>query len=325
MENTNLCNARNAKSDEFYTLLKDIADELNHYKGHFRNKIVLCNCDNPESSNFWRYFHLNFAELGLKKLIATFYSTDVPVYKMEYAGCDDDDIKSGVITYLEGNGDFRSEECLDVLDEADIVVTNPPFSLFREYFTTLIEHKKSFLIWGNNNAITYRDVFPLLQSNLVWLGCTVNKTCTFRVGSGYEYDEKLTNQINDGYKYGKVSAISIFTNLDHDKRYEPFKLSKCYHPSEYPKYDNYDAIEVKRTELIPGDYDGIMGVPITFLGKYNSEQFEIVGFANGNFRTNASDELKKLLNYTGTFKDKGGCPLINGRLVYPRILIRRKQ
>lgn len=211
-KNDNLHKAKDAKNDEFYTRIEDVAEELRHYKKHFAGKVVLCNCDDPTWSAFWRYFHLNFAELGLKKLISTHYGRTEPTYKMEYEGGDDNNVEVGVKTPLEGNGDFRNKECLDLLDECDIVVTNPPFSLFREYVGTLMERGKKFIIWGNNNAITYKEFFPLLKENRVWLGYTANKTCAFRVAEGYRFDEKLTAQYNDGFKYGKVPVISVFTN-----------------------------------------------------------------------------------------------------------------
>ena len=276
--NTNLHKAKDAKNDEFYTQLTDVAKELMHYKDHFKDKIVFCNCDDPTWSAFWKYFHLNFEVLGLKKLISTHYDREEATYKMEYAGGDDNDIEVGVKTPLEGNGDFRNQECLDLLDEADIVVTNPPFSLFREYVACLMEHDKKFIIWGNNNAITYKEFFPLLKDNKVWLGYIVNQTCVFRLSDEYmKWDVKVTEQMNDGHKYGKCPAISVFTNLDVLKRHEKLILWKNYSPEEYPKYVNYDAIEVHDIATIPMDYDGVMGVPITFLTKYNPYQFEIIG------------------------------------------------
>lgn len=288
-KNDNLHKAKDAKNDEFYTRIEDVAEELRHYKKHFAGKVVLCNCDDPTWSAFWRYFHLNFAELGLKKLISTHYDRTEPTYKMEYEGGDDNNVELGVKTSLEGNGDFRNKECLDLLDECDIVVTNPPFSLFREYVGTLMERGKKFIIWGNNNAITYKEFFPLLKENRVWLGYTANKTCAFRVAEGYRFDEKLTAQYNDGFKYGKVPAISVFTNLDIQKRHEKLILWQRYYDDNgnplpdteerYPHYDNYDAINVDKVADIPVDYRGVMGVPITFLDKYNPEQFEIVGMS----------------------------------------------
>lgn len=291
-KNDNLHKAKDAKNDEFYTRIEDVAEELRHYKKHFAGKVVFCNCDDPTWSAFWRYFHLNFAELGLKKLISTHYDRTEPTYKMEYEGGDDNNVEVGVKTSLEGNGDFRNKECLDLLDESDIVVTNPPFSLFREYVGTLMERSKKFIIWGNNNAITYKEFFPLLKENRVWLGYTANKTCAFRVAEGYRFDEKLTAQYNDGFKYGKVPAISVFTNLDIQKRHEKLILWQRYYDNDgnplldaeehYPHYDNYDAINVDRVADIPVDYKGVMGVPITFLDKYNPEQFEVVGFGQGD-------------------------------------------
>lgn len=333
-KNDNLHKAKDAKNDEFYTLLSSVSEELRHYKQHFADKIVFCNCDDPTWSAFWRYFHLNFAELGLKKLISTHYDRTEPTYKMEYEGGDDNDVEVGVKTPLEGNGDFRSQECLNLLDECDIVVTNPPFSLFREFVGTLMEHDKKFIIWGNNNAITYKEFFPLLKENRVWLGYTANKTCAFRVAEGYRFDEKLTAQYNDGFKYGKVPAISVFTNLDIQKRHEKLILWQRYYDDNgnplpdaeerYPHYDNYDAINVGKVADIPIDYQGVMGVPITFLDKYNPEQFEIVGLLNSSSESLAGikelriyDEFKEV-KQDGSFtkatgKKTRGNPVINGK------------
>lgn len=260
-KNANLHKAKDAKNDEFYTQLTDVARELMHYKAHFKDKIVLCNCDDPTWSAFWKYFHLNFAELGLKKLISTHYDREEATYKMEYTGGDDNDIEVGVKTPLEGNGDFRNKECLDLLDECDIVVTNPPFSLFREYVAVLMEHEKKFLIIGNKNAITYKEFFPLLKDNEVWIGCTNVKEFLQPDGS-----------------IKKFGNIGWFTNLDVAKRHEKLILWKNYTPEEYQTYDNYSAINVDKVSEIPCDYDGVMGVPITFLDRYNPEQFEVVGY-----------------------------------------------
>ena len=257
--------AKDAKNDEFYTQLTDVAKELMHYKAHFKDKIVLCNCDDPTWSAFWKYFHLNFAELGLKKLISTHYDREEATYKMEYTGGDDNDIEVGVKTPLEGNGDFRNQECLDLLDESDIVVTNPPFSLFREYVAVLMKHEKKFLIIGNKNAITYKEFFPLLKDDEVWIGCTNVKEFLQPDGS-----------------IKKFGNIGWFTNLDVAKRHEKLILWKKYTPEEYPDFDNYDAINVDKVSEIPCDYDGVMGVPITFLDKYNPEQFEIIGLGIAN-------------------------------------------
>lgn len=293
VKNTNLHKAKNAKNDEFYTQLTDVAKELMHYKKHFKDKIVFCNCDDPTWSAFWKYFHLNFAELGLKKLISTHYDREEATYKMEYTGGDDNDIDVGVKTPLEGNGDFRSQECLDLLDECDIVVTNPPFSLFREYVAVLMEHEKKFLIIGNKNAITYKEFFPLLKDDEVWIGCTNVK-------------EFLQPDGNIGW----------FTNLDVAKRHEKLILWKKYTPEEYPTYDNYDAINVDKVSEIPCDYDGVMGVPITFMDKYNPIDFEIIGadeaegtgFSNGLYIQGS--------RYKQCYA--------NGKRIYKRIFIRRK-
>ena len=330
MNNKILRKAKNAKNDEFYTQLSDVSEELRHYKKHFKGKTVFCNCDDPTWSAFWKYFHLNFEVLGLKKLISTHYDKDEPTYKMVQEGGDDNDIKVCVKTLLQGNGDFRNQECIELLKESDIVVTNPPFSLFREYIAQLMEYGKEFIIWGNNNAITYKEIFPLLKDNKIWLGYLCNKTCIFRVGNNYKFDDKITNEINDGYKYGKVPAISVFTNLDIKKRHENLikELHKKYSPDEYPKYDNYDAINVNKVVNIPVDYDGVMGVPITFLGKYNPNQFEIIGGFNGYKEcdyensllcgsiTEYIDKNEKIKKWTG--------PTVNKKSLYYRILIRKK-
>lgn len=299
--NTNLHKAKTAKNDEFYTQLTDVSKELMHYKQHFKNKIVLCNCDNPTWSAFWKYFHLNFSVLGLKKLISTHYDKNEPTYEMEYTGGDDNDIEVGVKTPLEGNGDFRNQECLDLLDEADIVVTNPPFSLFREYVSILMEHKKKFIVIGNQNAITYKVFFPLLKDDKVRLGFTHPKEFRQRDGT-----------------VKKFGNICWFTNLNIKKRHEELILVKKYagHEDEYPTYDNYDAIEVSKVANIPLDYDGVMGVPITFLDKYSPDQFEILGATES--------EGKGFSN--GLWKEESGVarPLIKGERKYARILIRNK-
>ena len=281
--NANLHKAKDAKNDEFYTQLTDVAKELMHYKAHFKDKIVLCNCDDPTWSAFWKYFHLNFAELGLKKLISTHYDREEVTYKMEYTGGDDNDIEVGVKTPLEGNGDFRNKECLDLLDECDIVVTNPPFSLFREYVAVLMEHKKNFLIIGNMNAITYKEVFPLIRDNQMWVGA--NEKGGTRKGNSMcftvpdDYSGKTIDV--DGVPMAQVSAW-WYTNMDFAKRHEKYIFWKEYNPIDYPTYDNYDAIDCGRSNEFPINYDGVVGVPISFLnGFYNPDQFEIVAFRKG--------------------------------------------
>ena len=282
--NTNLHKAKEAKNDEFYTQLTDVAKEMMHYKQHFKDKIVLCNCDDPTWSAFWKYFHLNFEALGLKKLISTHYDREEATYKMEYTGGDDNNIEAGVKTPLEGNGDFRNKECLDLLDEADIVVTNPPFSLFREYVACLMEHNKKFLIIGNMNAITYKEIFPLIREDKMWVGA--NEKGGTRKGNSmcFTVPDGFTGKTIDvdGVPMAQVSAW-WFTNLDFAKRHQKYIFWKNYTPEEYPKYDNYDAIDCGHSDRVPCDYDGVIGVPISFLnGFYNPEQFEIVAFRKGD-------------------------------------------
>ena len=288
MTSANLKRARNTKNDEFYTKIADVSKEMKHYTEYFKDKIVYCNCDDSKHSAFWRYLHLNFDELGLKKLISTHYDKDEPTYKKEYTGGDDNDIEVGIKTPLEGNGDFRNQECLEILDEADIIVTNPPFSLFREYIAVLMEHEKKFLIIGNKNAITYKDFFPLLKNEDVWIGHT-------------SPSEFITP--DGGIK--KFGNIGWFTNLGIAKRNEKLVLQKNYTPEKYSRYDNYDAINVNKLSDIPVDYDGVMGVPISIMDHYNPEQFEIVGFKKG-------DDGKDLV-----FTREG-----ETRVPYVRILIR---
>ena len=309
MANANLSNAKRAKNDEFYTQLSDIENELRHYKNHFSGKVVYCNCDDVRESNFFRFFQKKFNDYGLKKLITTSYNENghgsVLIYEGDTNGngkLDDAEIK---VSELKGNGDFRSEECIELLKEADIVVTNPPFSLFGEYISTLVQYDKKFLVIGNNNAITYKEIFPLIKENKLWLGFSDNKTMEFVMPDSYEKYNYIDKK---GRKIGKVPAISWFTNLEHSKRNDEIILYKKYTSEEFPKYDNYDAIEVSRVCEIPKDYNGVMGVPITFLGKYNPSQFEIVGDA-----CNGSDSIYDL------FK-----PRLNNKFIYKRILIRKK-
>ena len=304
--NANLHKAKNAKNDEFYTQLTDVSKELMHYKQHFRDKVVFCNCDDPTWSAFWKYFHLNFSALGLKKLISTHYDKTEPTYKMEYTGGDDNDIEVGVKTPLEGNGDFRNQECIDLLDEADIVVTNPPFSLFREYVACLMEHEKKFLIIGNQNAITYKEIFPLFRANVIWMGYH-NGDMSFTVPDDSEPRATRFWIDSNGQKWRSIGNAMWVTNLDIQKRHEKIVLWKNYTFDEYPKYDNYDAINVNKVSEIPCDYDGVMGVPITFLDKYNPEQFEILGIAN-----------------SARWIDYECYTLIDGKKIYNRLIIRKK-
>ena len=314
MANNDLNNARLAKADEFYTQLSDIEKEMVHYKEFFNGKIVYCNCDDARESNFFKFFFNNFESLGLKKLIATGYKADGKGVKVVYEGdkigrfmADGEEV---VVTELEGNGDFRSAECIELLKESDVVVTNPPFSLFREYIAQLMKYGKKFLIIGNQNAITYKEIFPYIKENKLWLGVSISSgDREFRIPDNYVVRSKSLRIDENGNKYVRVVGVRWFTNIPHDKRNAPLDLYKKYSEAEYPKYDNYDAINVNKTIDIPMDYDGVMGVPITFLDKYCPAQFEILGIANN-------------VRWIGDFP----ClTIIKGEKVYNRILIRRKK
>lgn len=304
-KNSNLTKAKKAKNDEFYTQITDIEKELVHYHGQLRDKVVFCNCDDPEWSNFWRYFDLNFDHIGLKGLIATHYDPEKPTYKLEIRRDPVTGVKlPPVRTDLKQNGDFRSPECVELLKECDVVVTNPPFSLFREYVAQLMQYGKKFIIIGNMNAITYKEIFPLIKDNQMWAGANSKggsrrgNSLLFPVPDDFESKSLV---MFDGKRCAQVSAW-WFTNVDLAKRHEPLTLFRRYYddPSKYPHYDNYDAINVDKN-------DGVMGVPISFLDKYCPEQFEILGIAN-------SARWIEYECYT----------LINGRRIYNRILIRRK-
>lgn len=353
MAQLGLSAAKTAKKDDFYTEMSDIERELQHYWSHFRGKVVFCNCDDPYESNFFKYFALHFNHLGLKKLICTCYNgspvqgneliidfgdfSDEPkkvAFKVEITEVKDlngdgaldlSDVRyllqnnKNVISILK-TGDFRDPECIELLNEADIIVTNPPFSLFREYIALLMKYEKKFLIVGHQNAITYKEVFSLLQSNQVWLGYG------FKGGAAHffsPYEDKATagdhreNMI-------RVSGVNWFTNLEIPKRNEDLDLVCRYSPEEYPHYDNYNAINVSKTQDIPCNYEGIMGVPITFLDKYNPNQFEIVWQASGNTRASAPSSVLKEVGYKSVPEDRGGCGVVNGKRQYSRILIRNK-
>ena len=315
-KNNNLHTAKATKNDEFYTQLEDIENELKYYKDYFNGKVVYCNCDgflNKEKSNFFIYFSLNYEFLGLKGLICTKYNPNGKGKKYEYYGDlngnnypDEEEVFT---SELEGDGDFRSEECIELLKKCDIVCTNPPFSLFRQYVAQLFEYKKNFLIIGNVNAISYKEVFPLIKENKMWLGVSsFNKGMYFGVPDDYTYaDTYKFDRERNGKKVMRVSSICWFTNLDHKKRHEELVLYKKYNEEEYPKYDNYDAIEVSKVTDIPMDYYGVMGVPITFLDKYCPEQFEIVG----QMMTTKVTEF----NF--------GYPYIDGKKKFARLLIKR--
>ena len=337
--NSSLNAAIKAKQDEFYTQLPDIENELKHYKKHFKDKAVFCNCDDPYESNFFKYFAMNFNALGLKKLIATCYSCS-PVAERQLTLFDDDNIKptktgvphkivitevadlngdgatslsdvewllkndKNVLTRLEGDGDFRSKECVELLNEADIVVTNPPFSLFRDYIAQLLKYDKKFLVIGQQNAIHYVDIFREIKANKLWIGYKFGDM-SFQVPDYFEPRETRYWQDETGQKWRSMGNICWFTNLDIIKRHELLDLYKKFDPQEYPIYDNYDAINVDKVANIPMDYYGEMGVPITFMDKYNPDQFEIIDTS-----TNAMPK---------------GAPYINGKRIYERILIRKKQ
>ncbi|MBR1928368.1 MAG: adenine-specific methyltransferase EcoRI family protein [Paludibacteraceae bacterium] len=373
MAKADLKQAKVAKQDEFYTQLVDIEKELKYYKQHFQGKVVLCNCDDPYESNFFKYFALNFNALGLKKLIATCYNgspvsgnellldfgdtVDDPkkiAYKVEITEVTDvngdgainlADVKylmqndRNVISILKGNGDFRSQECIELLKEADIVVTNPPFSLFREYIAQLVKYDKKFIIIGNQNAITYKECFQLIKENKMWLGASVHSgDREFKIPPTYEVRSKSLRVDENGNRYIRVVGIRWFTNLDYPQRHEELVLYKHYSPEEYPKYDNYDAININKSSDIPCDYDGYMGVPITFMDKYNPDQFEIIGQGQGNlYRELTPYGLKQ--DFVDNYYANGGKGSIKAdhpvlgyynnkgiaTIPYMRIIIRRKK
>jgi hypothetical protein len=290
--NKNLQKAGVAKKDEFYTQLTDIEKEVRYYKPLFKDKVVLCNCDDPRVSNFFKYFALNFEDLGLKRVIATCYKNNTPdlfsmnqsekavyiIYEGDKNGNHIIDNEEVDVKELKGDGDFRSKECIELLKQADIVVTNPPFSLFREYVAQLINYDKKFLIIGNMNAITYKEMFPLLKDNRIWLGCSIHSgDREFGVPKDYPLNAAGCRIDENGNKFIRVKGVRWYTNLDYKERHDEMTLFKHYTPEDYPTYDNYDAINVDATKDIPCDYDGVMGVPITFMDKYNPEQFELIG------------------------------------------------
>lgn len=379
MAKKDLTDAKVGKNDEFYTQIEDIQKELSHYKNHFKNKVIFCNCDDPYESNFFKYFALNFNALGLKKLIATCYdgspvlgnellldfgyATSEPkkiAYKVEISEVTDlngdgavdlADVRylmqndKNVISTLKGNGDFRSKECVELLKEADIVVTNPPFSLFRAFIAQLIEYDKKFLIIGNMNAITYKEIFSLIQNNRLWIGYGFNLSMVFKTTYANTIEANRRYVKSKGYdpdqNYVKTPAIAWFTNLDIQKRHEDMILYKRYTPEEYPNYDNYEGINIDKVTDIPYDYDGLMGVPITFLDQYNPEQFEIVtlGIGEDNFTptkkygkfrnpdtleyiSDKRDFLLYIRDENGKYLTPEGYRVTK---LYARILIRKKQ
>jgi hypothetical protein len=362
--NSNLKEAKRAKNDEFYTQLSDIEKELRLYKDHFKDKVVYCNCDDPRVSNFFHYFSYNFEHLGLKKLIATCYKNqDVDLFStneskhavyLEYTGDKNGnkipDANEIGIKPLKGDGDFRSQESIELLKQADIVVTNPPFSLFREYVAQLIEYDKKFLIIGNLNSVTYKDIFKLIKSNKLWFGHSIHSgDREFRVPEDYPLTAASSRIDSDGNKFIRVKGVRWFTNLDYEERHHDLILYKSYNPEEYPFYENYNAINVDRTKDIPKDYEGNIGVPITFLDKYIPKQFEIValgivgsidftsnrkmeildkyGESTGKYTNNAKGTLYRIFN-PNTEKILAFKDIETGKLyssIYARIIIKNKK
>jgi len=324
--------AKTAKNDEFYTILSDIERELRHYKKHFKNKVVFSNCDDPRVSNFFHYFSYNFEKLGLKKLITTCYKNqnmdlfsqhdrERAIY-LEYEGDKNQnnvpDPEEIGIKKLKGDGDFRSKECIELLKQADIVVTNPPFSLFREYMAQLTEYDKKFLIVGNWNAISYKEIFKLIKENKVWIGINSNRNFSgFIVPKHYPLHGTEARIDENGNRIVSTNNTCWFTNLDIAKRHEELILYKKYDPEVYPTYDNYNAIEVSKTNDIPMDYNGVMGVPITFMNKYNPDQFEII-WTTDRGGDGMLEHLKKPHN-------RFDAPVVKGKGIYKRILIKHRK
>lgn len=378
MSNRNLHRAQANRDDEFYTRLEDIEKELRYYKDHFKDKVVFCNCDDPFESNFVKYFALNFNYLGLKKLIATCY-VDSPVawgqlslfdintfdekpindrtpYRIEISEVKDfnedgaTDIldieyllknKKNTLTVLKGDGDFRSKESLELLKEADIVVTNPPFSLFREYVAQLMDYDKKFIILGNPNAIGYKEIFPLITTEKIWWGVKSSGGQNMYFIASPEKTAEVVSSKPQGSWWKEIDGVAHigiktvwYTNLEHSKRNEKMILYKTYNPTDYPKYDNYDAIEVSKVKEIPLDYDGIMGVPVTFLDKFNPNQFEIVGMCENldlyglKTRVYTAEECRnryfELFGKKGVY-DLNASGVINGKKVYLRLLIKKRK
>jgi|APSaa5957512622_1039677.scaffolds.fasta_scaffold44173_2 hypothetical protein len=330
--NKSLNVAKSSKKDEFYTQLTDIEKELKHYKKHFKDKVILCNCDDPRISNFFHYFSYNFEKLGLKKLITICYKNqDMDLFsqnkseKSIYLEYDGDKNENKVpnpneigIKYLKGDGDFRSKECIELLKKSDIVVTNPPFSLLRQYVLQLIEYDKKFLIIGNQNSVTYKEIFPLIKKNKIWLGY-YSGDMSFQTPKNYEPRETRYWEDENGQKWRSFGNICWYTNLDIEKRHQEIILYKKYNSEDYPTYDNYHAINVSKVMNIPVDYDGVMGVPITFLNKYNPNQFEIVG-SDYEVREGLLPKIIKS-EWRGKI-DRG---YLNGKRKYARILIKKKR
>jgi hypothetical protein len=336
-KNNNLHKASKAKKDEFYTQLSDIERELKNYKSNFINKVVYCNCDDPRVSNFFHFFSYNFEKLKLKKLIATCYknqeidlfsqnNSEQAIY-LEYTGDQNGNLLPDTseigIKKLQSDGDFRSKECIQLLKQADIVVTNPPFSLFREYVSQLIEYDKKFVIVGSQNAISYKEIFKLIQENKIWLGYNLLKK--FTMPDDYEHN---SIKIENGVKYAVFGNVCWFTNIDIAKRHEDLVLYKRYSPDDYLNYDNYNAIEVSKVTEIPMDYKGVMGVPITFLDKYNPEQFEILGITDreNNSGLKTKTYIKEEVSNPGDLNRRAVIKIGNTyKATYARLLIKHKR
>lgn len=367
-----MTNAQTVKNDEFYTQYHDIEKEVSAYLEYnpdvFKNKTVLLPCDDPEWSNFTKYFAQNFERFGLKKIISTSYAPDSKLYKVSYqptlfetnnpkfdqekttlngkiftltrdiSGDGKIDINDLEWEYLKGDGDFNSDEIKALRDESDIIITNPPFSLFRDFLAWTIEANKQILIIGNLNAIAYKELFPLIQQDKLWLGATnFNKGMYFQVPDDFVYaDSYKFEREQNGVKVSRVPGVCWFTNIDHGRRHQPlplmsmednikFSRHKDVKGKEYQYYENYNAIEVPFVDAIPNDFDGFMGVPITFIDKYSPEQFEIIWQASGNTRASAPKEILERLNYKPIKSDKGGGAVVNGKMKFGRILIKHKK
>lgn len=350
--NAKLNNAFIVKKDEFYTQYEDVEKEMLNHREHLKGKSILCNCDDPFESAFFRFFVINFNRLELSGLTSTCYASsslagkEYPLegatnaYKAVVTEVPDETIvrpdgsldleslfsmKGNYLEHLVGDGDFRSEECISLLKNADIVATNPPFSLFREYVDLLESHKKNFIILGNMNATTTKEIFPLFRDNKVWYGESIRSgDRKFFVPDSYPLNATGCGIDNNGRRFIRVKGVRWFTNLKSARAFSPLELTCLYKKEDYPRYENYNAIEVSRTQNIPIDYEGVMGVPITFLDKYNPEQFEIIMLANGNARSNVPAKVLSEVNYRLHSEDKGGVGIIDGRRVYARVFIRRK-
>ena len=361
-KNGNLQQAKNARKDEFYTQATDIEEELKHYRNYFKDKVVYCNCDHPSYSEFWRYFHVNFHFLGMKELISTHYNRKHSTYALIYRGGVNEQSDNDYNNYdkkilLKENGDFRSKESIELLKKSDVIVTNPPFSLFKEFVAQLFKYKKQFIIWGNLNAVTYKEVFPLLQEQKMWIGFTANKTCVFRLDNSYQkWDKTITAEHNDGYKYGKVPSITVYTNIPIKKTSDKIILWKHFKQADFPVYDNYAAFECKKVANIPVEQEidvelnndrleefkktygqgiriiqkglhsskchikrPIFGVPITFLCKYNPNTTNPAS----NIRKSSINSYQVIGN-EDTLNIPRGRSYINGKRQYSRIFIKFK-